>query len=369
MELFMSLNKKNKIDQYLDSLSSVFDKNSISREFWPLKPAQMTACFDDSLAVDIYKRIDLLKKQKVPLEKVAKMFDSPSMLRNFLENFASIGLKVAHNVGWFKISFKEREVFFNYLFRVLKKMSKNDIFIRDGKQIILSTTELKNISPKKFIKTDDKNSKIIKIFNLSLFGLVWAMYFDTFYYTGFSTHGPYRVSKKFGIKNGVLVISDYFNLRPVGIWSITKKVPFEKVRIYSVYENADWSINFFERTNASVDLSNRLVFFEVEIDGKIIKDLEKIEKLTQQIFEINQKQTDAVNSLSNLEKIKKASEISYYGLRGVFDHFNESWNPPKEIDEVIRKNGEDFIKKFDYDLTDYSSSKIRKLFDPRNNWY
>lgn len=363
--------KRNKeIEQYLDAAAFAFKNDLTPGEYWPLKPAQMTAYFEDSLAADVFKKVEILRKQKVPLGKAAKTFSSPGILRNFLENFANTGLKVAHNSGWFKTSFKEREEFFDYLFQVLGTMVKNDIFLSDGKQLILGAEELKNIPWSKFIKLDEKSGKVMRKFNMALFGLIWSLYFDAFYYTGSSSHGPYKIPmKRFGIKNGSLVVNDYFNLRPLEIWPAVKNMPFKKVRIYNVYKNVKWKINFFERVDPNIDLGGNLCFTMIEIDGKPVNNLAKIEKLTKEVFKITEKQTNFVNKLPVLEIVKKASEICYYGLRGLFEYFNEDWAPPRQIDGVIEKFGDKFIKKFDRDLADYPPAKIRKLFDPRNNWY
>lgn len=366
--LFMKRNRKNKIDRYLDAATFAFGHDLTPSEYWPLKPAQMTAYFEDSIAVGVFKKVEILRKKRVPLEKAAKMFSTPGILRNFLENFANTGLKVANNVGWFETSFKEREEFFNYLFKVLEEMVKNDIFLRDGMQIILDQGEMGKIPWNEFIKLDKETSKIIRRFNLAIFSLVWSFYFDVFTYTGFSLHGPYKVpAKKFGI-NMNLIINDYFNLRPVEIWPEAKNVLFEKVRICQIYKNINWKISFFERVDPSVNLNDNLIYSFIEIDGKIISDLEKVKELTGRIFEIIARQTDFVNNLSSLEKVKKASEICYYGLRGIFTYFNESWKPPKEIDDFIKKTGEVNIEKLEKDLSEYSKNEIIKVFDPRNNF-
>lgn len=367
-ESFMKQNK-NKIERYLNAVTFAFENDLTPGEYWPLKPAQMTAYFEDSLAVDVFEKVEVLRRQKVSIDNVAKMFSTPGILRNFLENFANTGLKTAHNVGWFKTSFKEREDSFKYLFRVLGKMVRSDIFIQDGRQIILSRRDLEKIPWNKFIKINKQIRKIIKKFDLALFGLVWSLFFDVFTYTGFSLHGPYRVSvKKFG-KNKILVVNDYFNLRPVEIWHKAKNVPFEKVRIYHIYKNIDWKINFFERIDPKLDLTNNLCFAMIEINGKQTNNLEKIENLTEYIFKITQKQTDFVNNLTSLEIVRKSSEICYYGLRNLFAYFREDWMPPRTIDWVIEKFNDKLVKKYNRDLADYPPVKIRKLFDPRNNWY
>jgi len=208
----------------------------------------------------------------------------------------------------------------------------------------------------------------LRKFNLALFGLVWSFYFDVFTYTGLSVHGPYKVfAKKFGASKK-LIINDYFNLRPVEIWPEARNIPFKKIRICQIYKNIYWKIGFFERVDPSVSLNDNLICALIEIDGKPITDLAAIEKITKQIFEITARQTDFVNKLSPLEVVKKASEICYYGLRGIFEYFNKSWKPSKSISDLIEKTGDANIKKLKKDLSDYSKREIRKVFDPRNNF-
>lgn len=346
--------QKNRLDQFLDALEKTLETTIGQEEFWPLNPAQITSYFGDSLAVAIYKKANQLVKNKVSPKDAAKYFPSPLSIRNFLVNHAALGLKVAHNLGWHKTSIKERERFFNYLFDVLKAQSKSDIFIRDGRQIILNDEEINKIPPDSFVEVDEKSKKTFVKFKLALFSLVWTLFYDTFATTGFIFHGSYK-------KNGkILIIYDYFNLKPTEIWSEAKNVPFERIRLYAIYKNIDWRINYFGREDANLDLKNNLTSFLVEIDGKVV-GIEKTSDLTNNVFQITSVQTEHVNNLRPLEQVKKGAEISYFEFRKLF---GKNWQPPKEIDEIIKKHGDKFIKQY----ADYEKGRdIKTIFDPRNN--
>lgn len=360
--------KQSRLEEYLDVVQQALHNTISSEEFWPLKPAQMTAYFEDTLAVDIFKKTQILQEKKVDIKTVASLFRTPLILKFFLLNFAVTGLKTANNVGWFKTARKEREEFFNYMFNILGQMVGNDIFLRDGKQLLLSKTEINRVPWEYFKKLDDQSRKEIGKFKVALFGTVWSLFFDTFYYVGFDSHGPYPVAGKKFKKGSVLVINDYFNLKPKKIWQISSKMPFERARIYHVYKDLDWQINFFGRENAKSDLLSHLDYVLIEIDGNLIDDLTSINQLSEKLFTIIGEQTKFVNGLSSLKQVRKAAEISYFGLRNFFEYFGENWQPPKAIDKIIEQFGDKFIKELTMTAQQRSKDEIRKIFDPRNNY-
>lgn len=360
--------QKSKLDLYLDILVKVFQGGTITaEEYWPLKPAQIVAYFDEILTVDVYKKVQILKEKNVSLKKVAPLFYNPLLIKNFLLNFVATGFKIADQVGTLKTSFREREEFFNYLFDILGEMINGDILIEESKQIILDDKELNKIPWEKFTELNYQDKMVIKRFQLALFSLVWALYFDTFYYTGFNLHGSYPVQSKILGENTSLVINEYFNLKPLDIWDIVKDLPFNSVRIYNIYKDIDWKINFFGRENPSINLGINLVASLVEIDGKIIDNLEDLKKLAEFIFKLTEDQTNFVNNLSDLKKVKKGAEIAYFGFRKLFEYFSEDWKSLEVVDMVIDKFGDEFIKKLSEAPVQKSPAEIRRFFDPRNN--
>lgn len=360
--------KQFRLGEYLDVVQGALGNTIGSEEFWPLKPAQMTAYFEDTLAVDIFKKTQILQEKNVDLETVASLFATPLILKNFLLNFASTGLKTANNVGWFKTTSREREDFFNYLFDVLEKLVKNDIFSRDQKQLLFSEEEIDKIPFSNFVKLDGLSRKLVSKFKVALFGTVWSLFFDTFYYVGFNPHGPYSVAGRKFKKGSILVINDYFNLKPKKTWQISSRIPFEKVRIYHIYKDLDWQINFFGRENAKSSLLSHLDYVLIEIDGNLIDDLISINQLSGKLFTIIEEQTKFVNGLSSLKQVKKAAEISYFGLRRIFEYFSEDWQPPQAINKVIEQFGDKFIKELTMTAQQRSKEEIRKIFDPRNSY-
>jgi len=362
-----SFMKESQLSDYLDAVEKSLTKNLGPQESWPLEPAQMIAYFDDSLAVAIFKKVQLFKNQKISYKKAAGLFGTPTLLRNFLLNFASTGLKVANNTGWFKTSFAERLDFFEYLFKVLEHMVRSDIFVKDGKQIILSNEEVKKILLKSFTRLNENDKKTFKLFKVALFGLVWAFYFDTFYSNAFDLHGPYKIfDKKFG-RNKTLVIYTYFNLCPTEIWKVSKEIPFGSVKIFCIYKDLNWRMSFWGQEDPKLDLNGALESVLIEIDGKVVKEPAILNEASKRIFKSVEKQTEYVQKLSSQEQVIKGEEISYYGLRNVLTYGSGDWKPPKPIGQVVEKFEDAFIKK--YKDLDAQKRNTRRIFDPTNNYF
>ena len=350
---------KSRLDIYLDSVENALKQSIKSEEFWPLNPIQLTAYFSDTFAVDVYTLVGELIEKNIPPKESSEYFPSPLSIRSFLVNHASTGLKTAHNLGWHKTSFKQREDFFSYLFDVLEEKSGKDIFVESGKQLILTKQDIEKIPIHKFTNIDDSNKKQFIEIKLALFSLVWAIYFDLFASTGYFTHGLYPVED-----NKVLMIYEYFNLKPQDIWPRSSINPVCSAKLFAVYSgDVDLKINFFGREDSLTGHNNKLISFSIEIDGKSMR-IDDLSSITEEIFEITTNHTKYVNELKPLQVVKKSTMISYFEYKDLFEFLNKDWRPPRAIDDVVDKFKDKLIVEF---AKHKHVENIREIFDPRNN--
>jgi len=144
-------------------------------------------------------------------------------------------------------------------------------------------------------------------------------------------------------------------------------MPYQKIRIYAIYKNLDLKINFVNHPITKDSIGDKLIAYKIYLDDKEI-EINRIGELTNLFHNISSQQTKKINSMPDLDKVRKGAEISFFFFRKLRKYMGDDWRPPKEIEETINKFGEEFIEKFKY-------KKIpgiyhwKKIFDPRNDYY
>ncbi len=356
------LSSDQEIESFLKAIEEIFTGMDI-RTAWPLNGAQIDSYFGVDEALDIYYRLMKLK-EKLSIKEIAQLMPSPDVIRLFLQHNAIIGLKVAKKLGIGNVSTEDRVKYTLFLFDILKQKVKNDIFCLDGKNLLLGKEDLEKIleQTKWNRPAVAEQKRRIAFLTVTANNLCYTLFYDAFMAGGFYIHGPYDVSKKFG-DSAMLVIRDYHDINPKDIWP-DLSLPYKKLRICAVYKNLDLRVTFANHPTSTTSIGDKIVAYKIYLDDKEI-DVKKAEELIDLFQKISQQQTKKVNALSDLGKVRKGIEIAYYlfkKLRG------DDWRPPKEIEQVIQKFGDKFIRRFQYkekpDLEHW-----KKIYDPRSDYF
>lgn len=356
------------IENFLTAINEAFSGMD-TRTSWPLNGGQITAYFNVDEALDIYYRLNKLKKE-ISLEKIAGLMPAPDIIRIFLQNSAIFGLKVADKLAIKKINIRDRVNFTLFLFDILKQKVKNDIFCLDGKNLLLDDNQVKKtLSETKWnAPLSNQEKKDIAFLTITANNLCYTLFYDIYMTGGFYIHGPYDASKQFG-ENTILVIRNYHDLNPVKIWP-DLKMPYQKIKIYAIYNNLDFELNFANQPISTTSVGDKLIAYKIYLDNKEIT-LNQINQLTELFSRIASKQTKETNSLSDLDKVRKGSEIAFYLFKKIREYMGDKWYPSEakeQIEETIKKFGDKFIKEFKYQEKP-SLEHWKKSYDPRNNYF
>ncbi len=336
------------------------------KTFWLLNGGQIDAYFDVDEALDMYYRINKLK-EKLNAMEIADLMPQADIIRIFLEHNAIIGLKVAKKLGIDNISAEDRIKYSLFLFEILRHKVRNDIFCLDGKNIIFGENEIS-----KLLNTNNWNrpssneeKKKIAFLTVMLNNLCYTLYYDIFMTGGFYLHGPYDTTNKFG-ENTMMLVRDFHNLNPKEIWP-DLKIPFQNIKICAIYKNLDLKINFVNHPITKDSIGDKLIAYKIYVDGKEI-DFDKIDEIIEIVHKISSQQTSKINSLSDLDKVRKGAEIAFYFFKSLREYMGDDWRPPKTVEETIQKFGNKFIKDFQYQEIP-SMEHWRRIFDPRDDYY
>lgn len=358
------MNTNQQIDKFIQAMGQVFSTMDTS-VLWPLNGGQIDAYFDVEESLDMYSLLNNLRK-KHSYKEIAEILPPADVIRLFLENNAIIGLKVAKKLKIKNISVQNRVDYCLLLFNILKEKVQNDIFCLDGKNLLLENKEIKKLLQLKWnmVETDEEKRQI-SFLAITASNLCYTLYYDLFMAGGFFIHGPYDVTEKFGPKT-ILVIRDYHDISPTELWP-DLKVPCKTIKIFGIYRDLDLKINFMNHPFSFSPVGPKLIAYKIYVDNKEI-GLKEVVKLEETLEKIAITQTAKVNSLSNLDKVRKGSEIAYYLFKDFRKALDIDWRPPKEVENIINKFGETFIEKFKQNEKP-SIEHWKKLFDPRIDYY
>ncbi|MBU0467148.1 MAG: hypothetical protein KJ718_05925 [Nanoarchaeota archaeon] len=358
------MNREQEIEDFLKAIESGFSGLN-PKTFWPLNAGQIDSYFDVDEALDMYYRLVKLK-EKFNIKEISDLMPPPDVIRIFLQHNAIVGLKESKELGIDDVSIKGRVDYILFLFDILKQKVRNYIFCGDGKNLILSQEEVEEILQKSGWNkpVDEKEKKKVAFLNAMGNNLAYTLFYDTFVTGGFYIHGAYDARDIFG-EGAVLVVRDYHDLNPTEIWP-DLEMPFSEMKIFVVYKDLYFKLDFMNHPITIDTVSDKLIAYKVFIDDKEIK-IDSVDEVIGVLSRLASNQSKKINSLSDLDKVRKAAEISYYLFRNLGKYIGDDWEPPKMIEETIDKFGEKFIEEFRYkEIPDMRH--WRRLFDPRDDY-
>lgn len=351
-----------RIDKFLKAIEESYQGINVKTS-WPLNGAQVDSYFDVDEALDMYYRLNKLRETK-SVKEIADLMPPPDMIRLFLQHNGIIGLKVAKTIGVANIPKEDRLEYVNFLFNILEKKVRGDIFCLDGKNILFDNVEIKDlIKNLKKVEGRDEQRSVAGLI-VSANNWCYSLYYDLFMTAGFYLHGPYDVSEKFG-EGAILVIREYHDLNPKDLWP-DLEMPYKKMRILCVYKNLDLKINFVNHPITKESIADKLVAYKVFLDnfGVGVSEVEPLDSL---FDELREKQTKRVNNLADLDKVRKGAEIAFYFFKELRASMGDDWRPTKDIEKTIQKFGTEFIEKFRHSKPGLEHWK--RIMDPRNDYY
>ena len=347
-----------RIDRYLDALMKTMSKMD-PLSFWPIQVEEIAAYFTDLEAEDLQKKMNLLQGKDMSLKETAKLFLTPSFIREILPDLI-VGSKFA------KLSREDRTRLPERFFDLLEEMNYGDIFCKNGKNLILSKEEVSNLlESTPWVKHAElKDTQKIHRLSASLLSLMWTLYFYPWPNMGFEIHGPYDVSDILE-KDYVLLIRDFFNPRPIDLWSQVDEFSISQVKLLTLYQDVDINIDIFDHMTYNADLASSTRAFAIYLNGEIFDNLGELDNLNQEILLKSSAISEVVERMTTEEKVLKFIDVRYYGLRELRGYFGEDWRKPVKVKERIKRWGLIEIPK--EELVP-NMRELRRMFDPRDNY-
>ena len=351
-------------DDITDMVNTIAASINDANELWPLAPGQLMPYIDADQSIDMYQKLKQLYKDGMSESEVARLFERPIFIKMFLLNTGIVGMKSA-NVYEQRATVEDQVEFVEMLLKLAKILNQNDDRYVVSRNYRWSKEETsKFVSEVSWGNVDAPMSEVINMLSVNLLALNWALYWDYFPEAGHELHGSYEVSK-FG-QDSRMIVKDYFNLASGEVWEHAKDFPYNEVRLVQIYDTNKMYLNFGNRLIGE-GLSKHNTHFALLVDGRPIKSIGEIQRMSTELKKLADKQTKHVNALNPMEKVRKGAEISYFARQKFYSHFSADWYPKDMVERTIKAIGTRFIDE-NTDAKPMSLEEKKRMWDPRTDW-
>jgi hypothetical protein len=354
----------NRIDLYLKALGKAFRFTGEIAP-WPIHVAIPSIYCGDHEAADLFSKLEKISKENQHQKILSKLFDGPSAAKALLMDLI-VGLKVAKP----PISAEKRVWFVNHMLEGIERMQAGDIFCRHYTNQILDAHETKKLfgrTPWIWLKTKkDKEVLGHSIYKVSASAksLIWSLFFYGWDDVGYEIHGPYEIKTENGRKYQLL-ITDYFNLKPILLWPEIESFPYRSIRMMALYpKSAYLAVDIFIHLFNKDNLLETTEAIYLEANGVPVRKPRQIELLSRKLLERTLRQQKKIEEMNKEKIIQKYIESRYYAFRRWRWYFGENWKPPKEVIDRIKEWG---VIEIPPKKTP-TWKELKKAFDPRTDF-
>jgi len=302
---------------------------------WPFSIIETNWYYTHFFAREIYHTITGLQKKGIADQKIAELCWGPSAISHWFyiiePAFGVPGLNPFQGLDKHEgIEFIEKTV------DILSLQRKGDKFCRDGKNLLLSASEVKQVlDGREFLETKRNLNAAKSIRQLTMTLWQYAILIQCGH-RAYSQefHGPYNLDK-----NQQLLIKDYFWLKPGSngnlIWDFSSDLPYEKLKVLEIYENSQIEIDLFNHYNVS---GYPIKFSVINEDADLSE--KEINKLLTTSLKVMSEGNKTIEKFSKSDWVKKLIDLRYLWLKPHKDILGQDWRPPEEIYKLTKRTDE-----------------------------
>ena len=346
-------------------LSAKSKKEAAALTLWPIPTPQGMLFWGEEWSKKLNRILHLIEKRKVEDREIKRSLKFPSKIVPFL-------WRCGDTVKNSSLTKEEKLFIVKKLFEILALFRKENLFCKNGKNIIWDKKELEDNKRGLYFFSvrDRKSKKIISNFEAALYLYTELLYWAQHPF-GHCFHGLYPDEK------GGLLVREYFDLKPK-VWNFSKNLNFSQVEIFEVYKRGTKiKLDFFERgIRTIVPFKQNLKSFALKVDAKPIKKLDEVSKFYDNLKNVIRKGSNFIQSLNEQQLIEKHSAYWFFVLKPLCDLVGEDWRPPQQVLNNIYKKYDkirdvwqnvvkkDFEKTADLPL-EQQKNILKEMFDPR----
>jgi hypothetical protein len=311
----------------------------------------------------IKRIVDECKKQGIPKKELASLFPNPSALGVQL-------FFLANDLKTSKTPKSDRIEILKFLLEILSEQRISDPFVQGKKNYIYSHQELQTLLNNiQLLPADEEIARQLARIYLGGSHLAYALYTDNYPDFGIENNGPYAFPENSSTIQ-TLVIKEMLNLRPIELFSATKKVAANHIQIFCVYENVKTKI---EAVSCHYSYEGNpikgLRQWALIADDKQVTKKEELMAVEQNLSENAVEQWQRIKSLDEEPLKQKMVQLRCYLFKKICDRLRIDWNPPAEMLDAVK--GKALVTDL-YALPENKQDEKKyweKILDPRIDFY
>jgi len=347
------------IDEYAKATHAGF-LHMVPVSWGPIDAMALIGFLNGSFLAKLSEAVERIKAQKIPTEKVAQCFPSPSSLYCALYYTA---LEYQYCNPKNKEHYRE---IIEFLTEVLRYLRKKDTFSYESNIVHTHAEVSKILYATPWAQGNFTLAKELGKLYTILSGLVEALYGDFFPQESNEAYGPYDASEKFG-ENTILVTKHFPKIRPVELWPEMKELKYSDIKILQVYHNVKFTCELIGRHSLwEGDVINNLVAYAIMLNGKFQNQnkTEDIRALVNYFTKITTKRSLVYENLSKEERKKKVLEWLCYQFVYLFQLGGMDWRPTQQMVEAVK--GKDVQDRFEQEsppsLEEYTTNPEYEVY-------
>lgn len=336
------------IDDYLAAIATAMDRAGQIVP-WPLHLAQIGPYYGDIEAADIYGRLRARVSAGASDRDIGSLFVTASSGKSLLMDLIP-GLKDA------RIAAADRAWFVSKILTAIAAVETGDVFCCDGAHRLLTEAEAEAAAAACQRRGRWAAGYPGSAFTLSgaAQALVWSQHFYGWTDIGFVIHGPYPMPG-----GEQLIVRDFTDLRPVGLWPHSADVPVRRLIVTSVHDATDeYAVDVFNHLLHGRAQLDSCVALRAECDGTAVTDPAELDAIRAALVTQIRRQHEVLTAMSTTQLLAKFVESRYYALR--LWREPGDWRPGQEVRDRIERRPLEPPPPTDGDW-DFLS----QLFDPR----
>lgn len=308
-----------RLKKYVEA--ALIPRYNTDRRKYPIYAGRLGRLYLDVLSNELSNDIEEFIDKGHTIKDLANIFNNPTRIMRMTHTILA-GMRMNN----LPIE-KQRRVILTLL-DVVKAMKYGGEFCEDGRNLILSPREISDLLEKEsFVQANKESSRLAQ----TLCGVLWA-YAETLYFVchgiAMEAHGPYGNPRN---SSQVVLIRDFFNMRPIDLWQECERVPFENVRLIATHENVDVWFDVFDNIYIRKgNLVESLRFFSVTGNGRSLS-LDEIKELSNILNRTISSITGKVDSWTEREIAGKYMEIFWYQVKPLKEALGKNWRPPQIV--------------------------------------
>ena len=310
------IHKKCLIDELFKvTVESVYeiDKQYEGQQYWPFHPAILESNVAPILFKELLRLFRNLKDKGYTLTDIAHFLKNPALI----SNYQCLWLNKINT-----LNLEEKYELMNDFIKLLVILRNGEPFCEKGRNLVWPKRKCEYIIRRyqeKFISDENAKAFLPKIESLLVL-YAEALYF---YRVDFSRmfHGPYSLNHK------IIFVKEYRNLKPKRVWEVSSEFPFSHYQEIGIYKKTDITVKFLGHTLSNPPFPQTLEKFMVKVDGRIIYNLEEMEKLYEKSKKITSKLVQLISSKINDMDflIQKGIKAFFFTISPLYDILGEDW--------------------------------------------